>query len=181
MWTISRLAKRFGISRSTLLYYDSIGLLTPSERTGAGYRVYDDRDIARMERIEIYRRTGLPLAEIKSILDSEGESVLRDALELRLHEIDSEIRGLGMQQKVTLELLGLAADATEVPRLDKRGWVAILRASGMDERDMQRWHVEFERLAPDAHHAFLESLGIDASEIAEIRASSRESDRIAGG
>ncbi len=178
MWTISRLAKQFGISRSTLLYYDSIGVLTPSARTAAGYRVYDETDLERMERIDLYRRTGLPLARIKSILDSGGDSAMRDALELRLREIDSEIRGLGMQQRVTLDLLGREAAAPEGPRLDKQGWIAILRASGMDEDDMHRWHVEFERLAPDAHHGFLASLGIDDAEIARIRASSREAESV---
>lgn len=174
MLTIGRLAKRFGISRSTLLYYDSIGLLSPSARTAAGYRVYDERDVARMERIELYRRTGMPLAGIAKLLDAGRDSAMRDALELRLREIDSEIRALGMQQRVTMELLGRAAEGKGEPRLDKEGWVAILRASGMDESDMQRWHVEFERLAPDAHHAFLESIGIAPAEIERIRAESRE-------
>jgi DNA-binding transcriptional MerR regulator len=174
MWTISRLGKRFGISRSTLLYYDSIGLLTPSSRTAAGYRIYDERDVERMERIDLYRRTGLPLAEIKSLLDEGRGSAMRDALELRLREIDSEIHSLAMQQRVTLELLGRAAEAAKGRRLDKAGWIAILRASGMDEDGMHRWHVEFERLAPHAHRAFLESLGLGRAEIARIRASSRE-------
>ncbi|MBI2213873.1 MAG: MerR family transcriptional regulator [Acidobacteria bacterium] len=174
MWTISQFARRFGISRSTLLYYDSIGVLAPSARTSAGYRVYDDHDVARMERIDLYRRAGLPLAGIRSILDSEGDSALRDALELRLREIDAEFRGLAMQQRVTLDLLGKSAEAAEERRLDKQGWVAILRASGMDEGDMHRWHVEFERLAPEAHQGFLVSLGINPAEVARIRASSRE-------
>jgi len=171
MWTISRLGKRFGISRSTLLYYDSIGLLSPSERTSAGYRVYDDRDVARMERIDFYRRTGLPLAKIKAILDADGGSAMRDALEARLREIDAEIRGLAMQHRATLDLLGRE---TEAPRLDKAGWIAILRASGMEGSDMHRWHLEFQRLAPQAHHDFLVSLGIGDEEIARIRAASRD-------
>lgn len=105
---------------------------------------------------------------------------MRDALELRLREIDAEIRGLGMQQRVTLDLLGREAEAPEGRRLDKQGWIAILRASGMDEADMHRWHVEFERLAPHAHHGFLVSLGIEPAEVARIRASSRETEGFTG-
>ena len=67
--SIGRLAQRFGLSRSTLLYYDSIGLLTPSERTPANYRIYSDKDIRRMEQIAVYREAGLPLQTIGAMLD----------------------------------------------------------------------------------------------------------------
>lgn len=174
MWTISRLAKRFGLSRSTLLYYDSIGLLRPSKRTAAGYRVYDEADLRRMERIELYRRTGLPLAKIRVMVDAAEGAGLPAALEERLREIDDEVGKLRAQQRVTLDLLGRVGVKTGTRSLDKAAWVAILRASGMDEAEMTRWHVEFERLAPEAHEDFLESLGIDAEEIARIRGWSRE-------
>ena len=59
-------------------------------------------------------------------------------------------------------------------RSNKEGWVAILRASGMSDEDMGRWHVEFERLSPEAHQDFLESLGLEDDEIARIRAWSRD-------
>ena len=45
-------------------------------------------------------------------------------------------------------------------RMTKKNWVSILAATGMDEADMRRWHVEFERAASEAHQDFLESLGI---------------------
>ena len=174
MWTISRLAKRFGLSRSTLLYYDSIGLLRPSRRTAAGYRVYVEADARRMERIEIFRRTGLPLAKIRALVDASEGSGLPASLELRLREIDDEIGKLRVQQRVTLDLLGRVGVKKGTRSLDKAAWVAILRASGMDEAEMTRWHVEFERLAPAAHQDFLESLGIGDEEIARIRGWSRE-------
>ena len=47
---------------------------------------------------------------------------------------------------------------------------AMLRATGLDEDEMRTWHVEFERMAPQAHQDFLESLGFDAERIAEVRA-----------
>jgi MerR family transcriptional regulator, thiopeptide resistance regulator len=58
--------------------------------------------------------------------------------------------------------------------LDKRKWIQILRAAGLDEAAMQSWHVEFEALAPEAHGDFLKSLGIPPREIASIRAWSRK-------
>ena len=61
----------------------------------------------------------------------------------------------------------------ETRSLDKERWVAILEASGMSEQDMRRWHIEFERLSPQAHQDFLESLGIEKNEIDQIRDGSR--------
>src|SRR5574344_1987818 len=48
MHTIGQIAKRFALSRSTLLYYDTIGLLSPSGRSQANYRLYTDNDVRRM-------------------------------------------------------------------------------------------------------------------------------------
>ena len=64
MITVGRLAKRFGLSRSTLLYYDSIGLLRPTGRSAKGYRLYSEDDAARLEKICLYRQTGLSLDEV---------------------------------------------------------------------------------------------------------------------
>lgn len=49
--------------------------------------------------------------------------------------------------------------------------------TALDDEDMRRWHVEFERQAPEAHQEFLESLGIEAEEAAAIRARAREGTR----
>ena len=53
--------------------------------------------------------------------------------------------------------------------MNKSQWVAILKSSGMDEEAMRRWHIEFEKDLPKAHSDFLESLGIDKTEIEEIK------------
>lgn len=172
MLTVGRLARRHGLSRSTLLYYDRIGLLTPSERSAAGYRLYSQADADRLESIVLYREIGLSLQEIGELLEPEAGSV-RGVLEKRLQAIHREIAELRRQQE---GIVGLLADG-EVGRrartLDKAGWVELLRATGLDDADMARWHAEFERLAPEAHQGFLESLGIDADEIAAIRRRSR--------
>jgi DNA-binding transcriptional MerR regulator len=172
MLTISRLARRFGLSRSTLLYYDSIGLLSPSARSEANYRLYSPNDVQRMELIDVYRKTGLPLADIARLLSS-GQSQLAGVLEARLRALNAEIQGLRRQQQLIVQLLRRRAARRGTRWLDKDGWVAILRATGMGEEDMRRWHVEFERLSPEAHQDFLESLGLDGGEIARIRRRSR--------
>ncbi|MFQ5526347.1 MAG: MerR family transcriptional regulator [Thermoanaerobaculia bacterium] len=172
MMTVSQVANRFGLSRSTLLYYDRIGLLSPSERSSANYRLYSEDDVARMELIRTYRRTGLALADIARIL-SPGESSLTELLRERLKDLDGQIKALRAQQRRVVDLLQGHVSLSETRSLDKDGWVALLRASGLDDEDMMRWHIEFERLAPEAHQDFLESLGLCEPEIERIRESSR--------
>jgi len=168
MLTVSQLARRFGLSRSTLLYYDSIGLLSPSARSEANYRLYSPKDVQRMETIDLYRKTGLPLADVARVVSAQhGE--LATVLESRLQALNGEIQGLRRQQQLIVQLLRRRALRRGARWLDKEGWVAILRATGMSEEDMRRWHVEFERLSPEAHQDFLESLGLEAEEIGRVR------------
>ena len=54
-YTVGRLGELCGVSRSTLLYYDSLGLLAPSGRSPSGYRLYSEADRARLERILAFR------------------------------------------------------------------------------------------------------------------------------
>ncbi|MEN8133472.1 MAG: MerR family DNA-binding transcriptional regulator [Pseudomonadota bacterium] len=77
MFTIGQIGKRFGISRSTLLYYDAIGLLRPSGRSTANYRLYTEDDMLRwhteFERLspeahqDFLEALGLPETEIRDI------------------------------------------------------------------------------------------------------------------
>ena len=72
MYTIRELCKISGLSRTALLYYESIGLLTPEARSESNYRLYSDDSAKRLERICTYREAGVPLAEIVQILSYES-------------------------------------------------------------------------------------------------------------
>ena len=174
MLTISQLARRFGLSRATLLYYDRIGLLSPSERSRSNYRLYSEEDLRRMERIHTYRQAGLPLADIAEVLAAEGNDQPGELLHARLEQLNREIGTLRRQQRKIVELLQNHRSLSRARCLDKEGWVEILRASGLSDDDMMRWHAEFERLAPEGHADFLASLGLDEGEIDRIRRHSRE-------
>ena len=88
MMTVTMMARRFGLSRSTLLYYESIGLLRRPPRTEGNYRAYTDQDAARLEQICVYRKVGLSLAAIRKILDQPGSGASA-VLQRRLGEIDA--------------------------------------------------------------------------------------------
>ena len=65
MRTVKEVSELTGISVRTLQYYDQIGLLPPAVRTQAGYRLYDDTALERLQQILLYRELGFPLADIK--------------------------------------------------------------------------------------------------------------------
>ena len=54
--------------------------------------------------------------------------------------------------------------------VNKDRWVEIMKAAGLTELDMHNWHTQFEKMEPEAHQEFLESLGIKEDEIQKIRA-----------
>lgn len=171
-WTIGQLARRFALARGTLLYYDRIGLLTPSGRTGGNYRLYRTADVERLAKIRHYRAAGLSLEAIQQLLRPQWEG-RRGVLEQRLFAINQEVEQLREQQALILKLLQSDPLALEAPIMTKALWVELLRAAGLDEAGLRRWHREFEGRAPEAHQAFLTSLGIDAGEISAIRGWSR--------
>jgi MerR family transcriptional regulator, thiopeptide resistance regulator len=68
-YSVGRLADLSGVTIRTLHHYDEIGLLSPGGRSDAGYRVYEDSDLERLQRILFYRELGFTLKEISTIID----------------------------------------------------------------------------------------------------------------
>jgi DNA-binding transcriptional MerR regulator len=168
MFTIGQVAKKYGLSRSTLIYYDSIGILTPSGRSESNYRLYSDNDLKKMDRMMLFRSAGLSLDSIPSLLVKKGDD-LNSSLEHRLSSINNEIQGLRNQQKVILSILENESSLKGSRVITKETWVSLLKAAGLDEDGMKNWHIEFEKTSPEAHQDFLESIGIDKDEIKSIR------------
>ncbi len=175
MLTIGQVSKKYSLSRSTLIYYDSIGLLRPSGRSGSNYRLYSDSDLLRMDKIALLRETGLSLKSITTLVDRK-EDALNRPLEQRLEAINSEIQGLRNQQNVILKLLQNQHAVKGARVMSKQAWVSLLEAAGMDDTGMKKWHIEFEKTSPEAHQDFLESIGIETAEIVRIRARSKSAD-----
>ena len=70
MMTVHEVSKLAGVSIRTLQYYDKIGLLHPTGYTDAGYRLYDDTDLERLQHILLFRELEFPLKDIRIILNS---------------------------------------------------------------------------------------------------------------
>jgi DNA-binding transcriptional MerR regulator len=173
MHHITEVARHFGLSRSTLLYYDRIGLLKPSARSRAGYRLYSSSDRKRLASICSYRQAGLTIEDIQRLLSVEEDADIT-VLQRRMRELGEEIRNLKAQQHLLGKMLKVQSLGELPGAIDKKTWIEMLKAAGMDEAAMKKWHVEFERRAPDAHHQFLLSLGIFEGEALYIRKRSAE-------
>jgi hypothetical protein len=141
---------------------------------------------------------GIPLKQIGQLIDRHGlgDSTTESMLEKHLESLDREIESLRKQQRQVVMLLeqitsrtsrgGSGKKRSRRPRAQSKGpknpavdlendmitkdrWVEIMRAAGLSDDDMHNWHREFERLEPDAHQEFLESLGIESNDIQRIR------------
>lgn len=85
MMTVNEVSKLTGVSIRTLQYYDTIGLLPPAEYTEAGYRLYDDAAMERLQQILLFKELEFPLKEIKEIIDApnfDRSKALKQQIEL---------------------------------------------------------------------------------------------------
>lgn len=102
MQTVNEVSKLTGVSARTLHHYDAIGLLKPTKVTQAGYRLYDDPALRRLQIILMFRELQFPLKEIKSILDNPAFDPA-EALE-------QQIKLLELQKKHLEELIAFARE-----------------------------------------------------------------------
>jgi len=165
--TVTRLARSCKLSRSTVLYYEKIGLLTRPRRSEGNYRVYGTKDLDRLRQICLYRDAGLTLGDIGSLLNAprnDAAAVLRR----RLVEIGEAIERMREHQRAIARLLN-TAELRKDRMITKEKWTSIMSSAGFTNEDMHRWHREFEKSAPQEHQEFLEFLHIPAKEIETIR------------
>ncbi len=99
---IGEFAERAGVTPRTVRYYESLGLLGPSEREGAGFRYYTDVELAILQKINIYKGLGLSLDEIAVVLPLysedptgvQGKRKIVEILKSHLQEADDKIESL---------------------------------------------------------------------------------------
>lgn len=87
-------ARRAGVTVRTLHHYDRMGLLKPSSYTATGYRLYGERDMARLQQIVTLKFIGFSLKQIKELL-GQREFDLKATLRLQREVIEAERRHIG--------------------------------------------------------------------------------------
>ncbi len=168
MLTVSKLAKKFGISRTTILYYEKEKLITPSIKGHNGYRYYDEKDCNKLKTIVAYRNYGLSIVEIRTLLAQPSQAKQFDLFHQHFLTLETEIKKIKAQQKAIIAVLQ-APEMIQAKSITKIEWVSILKSAGYTEKDMMDWHQTYEKTDPDAHFAFLTALGINEEEIIKIR------------
>lgn len=125
---IGEFAKRSGVTVKTLLHYDKIGLLKPSEKTESGYRLYCEDDFLKLQQITTLKFIGLSLSEIKNVLFESGENlenmiaIQKKALEEKKKHIE-EIISVFNKAEVTAKEKGF---------LDANTLINIIKLTGME-------------------------------------------------
>ena len=97
LYKVREFARLAGVTVRALHHYDRLGLLTPRRRTGSSYRLYSERDLARLEEIVVLKFLGIPLKEIRPLLDRQAG--LADALRRQQRVLGEKRRQL--EQAIT--------------------------------------------------------------------------------
>ena len=136
---ISELARRCGLARSTLLYYEKLGVIAGT-RGANGYRHYDDDDLQRLRMVQALQAGGLSLKQCLACLAGELEQA---TLETRVRELDEELARMQRARDLLADLAGL-------------------RAHSGDE--FKAWQRQLQHQAPQAYFAWVMKQGFSEKE-----------------
>ncbi|MFO5557224.1 MerR family transcriptional regulator, partial [Klebsiella pneumoniae] len=127
---VGELAKRAGLTVRTLHHYEQTGLLTPSARSEAGYRLYNLSAVQRLHMIKALAQAGLTLATIKDYLDRQTLS-LPELLTQQIDMLNAQLRDVGRLRDRLLVLREALASGNEP---DLESWLQTLELMKMYDR-----------------------------------------------
>ena len=160
MLKVGELARRSGVTVRTLHHYDSIGLLKPSGRSGAGYRLYNRDDVARLHQVQALRRFGMALADIGQFLAKPGTSLP----DLIARQIDSLDRQIAEAAKLREQLTALRGQllAGEEPELAT--WLTTLEQMTVYDKyftkeELAQLPIYNDPAAPEEWTTLIEAVG----------------------
>ncbi|MFJ7627165.1 MerR family transcriptional regulator [Streptomyces sp. NPDC097595] len=112
-YSVGQVAAFAGVTVRTLHHYDKSGLLSPSGRSRAGYRLYDEADLVRLQQILFYRELGFPLDEIAEIFKDPQANAL-DHLRARQEQLEAEIARLRRLSEVARRAIEVERTGVEL-------------------------------------------------------------------
>lgn len=117
-YSVGQVSAFAGVTVRTLHHYDRAGLLSPSGRSGAGYRLYSDADLARLQQILFYRELGFSLDDIAEILKDPQANAL-EQLQARLRQLSEEIGRLQRLAEVAEQAIEVRQTGVELTPEDR--------------------------------------------------------------
>jgi DNA-binding transcriptional MerR regulator len=130
LYTVSEIARRTGITVRTLHHYEAEGLLAPARRSDAGYRLYGEAELTRLQHIVSLKALGFSLAEIRACLDS-GSPTLEEALTRQVGRLRD---GIARQQNLLIRLERLVRLAADGGTIDAETLLSSIEASTLMEK-----------------------------------------------
>jgi DNA-binding transcriptional MerR regulator len=127
---VGELARRAGMTVRTLHHYEQTGLLMPSARSTAGYRLYNLAAVQRLHMIKALAQAGLELATIKDYLDQDAFS-LSDLLVQQISTLDKQLRAVSTLRERLVQLRDELACGNEP---DLESWLQTLELMKMYDR-----------------------------------------------
>ena len=119
---VGDLARRTGLTVRTLHHYDEVGLLKPSGRSDAGYRLYSQADVQRLHGIQTMRQMGLALGDIAELLAGDGVAPER-IIGQQIHALDVQVQqATELRGRLALMRDGMVAGAAP----DMGNWLEAL-------------------------------------------------------
>ncbi|WP_312803344.1 MerR family transcriptional regulator [Atlantibacter hermannii] len=127
---VGELAKRAGITVRTLHHYESLGLLLPSGRTAAGYRLYNAHDVQRLHTIQALTQMGLSLSDVRDTLENHSVS-LNDIIGRQLAMLDEKLSRIATLRE---RLVTLQRELQSGQEPDLSEWLTTLELMTMYDR-----------------------------------------------
>lgn len=113
--TVTEVSREYGVSARMLRHYEKTGLISSVRKEGYAYRVYSERDIARLRQILVLRKLRISLKEIGQILEDPGASAAIAVLERNLASLDEEAKALSAVRELLAQFLAALKVRAQLP------------------------------------------------------------------
>ena len=150
--TVGEVSTLLGVSVRALHHWDETGLVRPSQRSDAGYRLYSETDIMRIQQVLVYRQTGMSLADIKTVLDDPKADAVahlrrqRDLLQGQVSHLQHMLRSIDTVMEI--QLLGAHLSVAEMVEIWGTDWDPIyIEEAQAQWGDTQEWAESSRRKA----------------------------------
>ena len=150
--TVGEVSTLLGVSVRALHHWDETGLVRPSQRSDAGYRLYSETDIMRIQQVLVYRQTGMSLADIKTVLDDPKADAVahlrrqRDLLQGQVSHLQRMLRSIDTVMEI--QLLGAHLSVAEMVEIWGTDWDPVyIEEAQAQWGDTQEWAESSRRKA----------------------------------
>ncbi len=169
MMTVHEVSKLAGVSVRTLQYYDKIGLLHPSKYSDAGYRLYADTDLERLQQILLFRELEFPLKDIRKIMESPDYD--------RNKALDQQITLLKLKKDHLENLIAFAlhvsgekhTDFSAFDRSRLKEYAARAKAAWGDSPEYREYEEKSKARTPEEHQILEERCMMIFREFAALK------------